>query len=158
MIYWLNRRAERALEGYLARVVSGSMRVYRSADLTPRQFPCAVVRVHTGRRFDGEMYAANIMEASVVVMTEYARVINASAQVLQEFEEVEEAAASSVKEALFIEDLAAQLNAVGVQGITFSLAQIGDDTTKPVTDNQEEDGMVSMVFFSLLLHAGAKEF
>jgi len=157
MIFWLNRRVEQAIAAYLRGQVAGGVQVYRSSDLTPRQFPCAVVRAHSVARFGGEIYAAQRISAMVVVMTEFARAIDGNAQVIEEFEEIEEKAVSCVMEALFIDDLCEQLNAAGVEGISFSYAAIGDDSGRPVIAQLSEDGTLSMVEIPLVLHAGPTE-
>lgn len=155
MIYWLNRRVERAFAAYLAQIVSGEMRVYRSGDLASRQFPCVVVRAHQVQRVPGELSAVNRMLVTCTVMHEFARIVDSTATVIEEFEEVEERNVSAVLEALFISDLATQLNAVGVDGLTINFAEIGDESN--VTSEQEEDGTVSKTHIPLIVHAGAKE-
>lgn len=157
MTFWLNRRVERALQSYLQTLCSSSMKIYRSAQLEPRQFPCAVVRAHQNRRYVGEVYAANRMIASVMVMTEYASEIDGNAVEVSKFEEIEEIAVSSVLEALFVDDLAAQLTAVGIPGISISYAAIGSADGDPVTSQSDEDGNVSIVEIPLVIMAGSTE-
>jgi hypothetical protein len=156
MIYWLNRRAERALEKVLRETCShANMRVYRSADMTPRQYPCAVVRVTACQRPTGAVYAGNRMMASVNVMTEFAKIVGPNANVIEEFEAIEEAAVSRVMEALFVDDLATQLNAQQVSGVTFSFAAIGDESG--VTSRIAEQDTVSVVEIPLILRAESTE-
>ena len=157
MIYWLNRRVERAFESYLRTIVGGQMRVYRSADIASREFPCAVVRAHQNRRFSGETNATNIMSVSVVVLTEYARTIDDSAVVVEEFEEIEERCVSAVLEAVYTNGLPALLNGVGVPGVTISYAALGSEDENPVTSQSDEDGTVSIVEIPLRVMAGATE-
>jgi hypothetical protein len=157
MTFWLNRRVERALQSYLQTLCSSTMKIYRSAQLAPRQFPCAVVRAHQNRRYVGEVYAANRMIASVMVMTEYASEIDGNAVEVSKFEEIEEIAVSSVLEALFVDDLAAQLTAVGIPGISISYAAIGSADGDPVTSQSDEDGNVSIVEIPLVIMAGSTE-
>ena len=157
MIFWLNRRVERALESYLKMILPGSVRVYRSADMTPRQFPCAVIRAHQNQRYGGDVYACNVMLVSIIVMTEFARVVNATAQLVNTFEETEEAAVSVVLDALYVDDLAAQLEATGTDGVSFAYAAIGSDGDPAVTSQSTEADTVSQVEIPLVIHAGAKE-
>jgi hypothetical protein len=155
--YWINKRAEAALAAYLATIVPGSVKVFRSTDLTSRQYPCVVARVHTASRYKGQEYAAQILTASVVVMVEFARAINGAAAVIKEFEEVQEAAVSSVFEGLNMDEgeLAAALNATGTDGITFSHAAIGDESG--LMSLSSEEGMVSITEIPLRFIAGPKE-
>jgi hypothetical protein len=156
VIYWLNRRAERALEKVLRETCGhANMRVYRSADMTPRQYPCAVVRVMTCQRPTGAVYAGNRMMATVSVMTEFAKIVGPNANVIEEFEAIEEAAVSRVMEALFVDDLATQLNAQQVPGVTFSFAAIGDESG--VTSRIAEQDTVSVVEIPLILRAESTE-
>lgn len=158
MIYWLSRRAETALAAYLATILPGTVKTYRSTDLTSRQFPCAVARVHSASRYKGQEYAAQILTASVAVLVEFAREIDGNAAVVREFEEVQEAAVSAVMEALNLDtgELATALTATGAQGIQFSFAAIGDDSG--LVSLSSEDGMVSITEIPLRLIAGPKEF
>jgi hypothetical protein len=133
------------------------MRVYRSADLTPRQFPCAVVRAKLNQRMSGEVFAANRMLVSVFVMTEYAPMVDAQAGTVQEFEEREEDAVSAALDALYVDDLATQLNAQDVSGVTISYAVPGDGSGNPVTSESSEENNVSIVEIPLIVHAGARE-
>jgi len=157
MIFWLNRRVERAIESYLKTIVSGSLRVYRSADMVNRQFPCAVIRAHQNRRFTGEVYACNKMYGSIIVMTEFAHVVGSTAKIVEKFEEIEEAAVSSVLAAVYVDDLAAQLEATKTDGITISYAVPGSDEDNPVTSQSAEVDGVSQVEIPLTIMAGAKE-
>ncbi len=155
MIYWLNRRVERALESHLRASVGSDMRVYRSADLSPRQFPCVVVRAHENRRYPGELYAANRMTVSLLVMHEFARVVDGQGVVTDEFEDIEERNVSSVLEAVYRDDLAAVLEATNTDGVTISYAMPG--SADGLTSASSEDGMVSIVEIPLQITAGAKE-
>jgi hypothetical protein len=157
VIYFLNRRAETALAAYLASKVPGTVKVYRSTDLTSRQYPCAIARVHTASRYKGETYAAQILTGSVMVMVEFAREIDGGAAVVREFEEVQEAVVSAVMEALNLDtgELATALNATGTKGITFSHAAIGDDSG--LMSISGEEGMVSTTEIPLRFIAGPKE-
>jgi len=159
MIFWLNRRVERAIEGYLRTIVQGEMRVYRSADMTPRQFPCAVVRAHQNMRYKGQVYAANRMLVSVLVMSEFVREVDADAQLVENHEDVEERCVSAVLEALYLDDgeLETALNAVGVDGVQINYAAIGSGDDPSVTSQSAEDGGMSIVEIPLVIHAGAKE-
>ena len=159
MIYWLNRKTERALAAYLGTVVPGEMRVYRSTDMTPRQFPCAVVRAHTVRRLKGQAHAGNRIEASVIVMNEYANTVDGQAAVVERFDEIEERSVSACMEALFLGDgeLATALNATGTDGVTFHYAAIGNDDDRPVVAQTTEDGNHSHVEIPLVIMAGAVE-
>jgi len=156
-IYWLNRRVERAVESYLKTIVPETIKVYRSSDLSERQFPCAVVRMSENRRFAGQMYAANRMMGSVIVMTEYARVVDDTAHVLEEFESVEEQAVSYVLEALYVDGLATLLNNQAIPGVNISYAMMGSDDPNPVTSVSEEEDNVSIVDIPLVIMAGATE-
>lgn len=158
MIYWLNRKVEQAVAGLLSNTVPGDFRVYRSADLTARQFPCAVVRSHQASRFGGQVHAAQLIDVTVTVMTEFARVVDSSAELVKEFEEQQESVVSSVLEVLYVDTLAADLTAIAVDGISFSMAQIGDGgSERPVIARNEEDGTVSMVEIPLQVVVGAVE-
>ncbi|MFH1603760.1 MAG: hypothetical protein ABIH03_07620 [Pseudomonadota bacterium] len=155
---FLHRRVERALESYLkTQVKDGSMRIYRSADMAAREYPCAVCRVFSSHRFRGELYAAQRILAAVRIMVEYADGISDAANVIKEFEDTEELAVSYVQNALMTTDLAAQLNAIGIPGITFSLAHIGDDSSMPTLAESEEVENVSVVQIPLVLIAGPVE-
>lgn len=157
MIYWLNRRVERALVGYLTKTLPGEYKAYRSCDLTPRQFPCAVARVYQVMRFKGEIHACNRMLASIMVMTEFARVVDDDAKLIEEFEETEEKVVSAVMESFYIDDLATQLTAINIDGLSISYAALGGDGEYPVTSQLSEDGTVSIVEIPLVIHAGATE-
>jgi len=155
MIYWLNRRVEKAVEALLKTKCGDTMRVYRSADLTPRQFPCAVVRAHQNARIPGEMFAGTRMLVTISVMTEFARAIDGSAQVIEEFEAAEERAVSAVLDAINTDTLAADLQAVGIAGISVYWAMLGDESG--VTSTNEEQDNVSVVTIPLAVRAGEVE-
>jgi hypothetical protein len=157
MIYWLKTRAERAMAAYLATILPGSMRVYRSRDLTPRQFPCAVVRVDSCRRYAGQESAVQIITGSVVVLCEFAREVDDSARVLTEFEETQEESVTAVFEALQLDatELATALTATGSSGVVWSGAWIGDDTGR-VADSSE-DGLVAVETVAWHAVIGPKE-
>ncbi|MBM3889381.1 MAG: hypothetical protein FJ388_09670 [Verrucomicrobia bacterium] len=155
MIYWLNRRVERAVEALLKTTCGDKMRVYRSADLTPRQFPCAVVHMMQNARVVGEMHAGNRMLGAIAVMTEFARVVDGDAQVIEEFEATEERAVSAVLDAVYTDTLAADLQAQGISGVTIYYAAVGDEAG--VTSQSSEDGGVSVVTIPLVVRAGAVE-
>lgn len=154
MIYWLNRRVERAIEAYLKTIVPDTIPVYRRI-MTPHQFPCMHVRAHQNQRFTGSVYACNRMLAGVRVITEYADTIDAAGSVLEQFEDIEERAVSYALEALYVDDLAAQLNAQAISGLHVSYAVPGGDSSNPVTSVSSEDGTVSIVEIPLIIHAGA---
>jgi hypothetical protein len=160
VIYWLNRRIERAVAAYLTQMVPGEMRVYRSGDMASRQFPCAVVRAHTNRRFAGQAHACNVTEVSVLVMTEFAKVIDGStAKLVEAFEDIQERCVSAVLEALYLGDgeLATALTETGTAGVSFSYASCGSGGDEAVTSQVTEDGPVSVVEIPVRVHAGAVE-
>ena len=157
MIYWLNRRVEKAIESLLKTKCGDTMRVYRSADMTPRQFPCAVVRAYRNERFGGEVHAGDRMLVTVSVMTEFAAVVDGGAQAVENFEDIEERAVSAVLESLYVADLAEQLTAQAIPGVTIRYAVPGDGGANPVTSQSAEENNVSVVEIPLIVHAGAAE-
>ena len=157
MIFFLNRKVEQVIAGYLGKTLPGTMKVYRAMDLTPRQFPCAVVRCPKSMRFAGELHACQKFEVSIFVLTEMCKEINPSAQVLKEYEEIQEQVVSATMQALYIEDLKNQLEAIKIDGISISYAEIGDSEENPVLADCDEENGVGIVLIPLKIHAGAKE-
>lgn len=157
MIFFLNRKVEQVIAGYLSKTLPGTMKVYRAMDLTPRQFPCAVVRCGASARYAGEVYACQKFAVSVYVLTEMAKEINSSAQTLLEYEEIQETVVSATLEALYIETLKNELADIEVDGIEISYASIGNSEEAPMIASCDEENGVGVVEIPLIIHAGAKE-
>ena len=123
----LEELAEDAVAAYLTAKVSGDMRVYVGEMSKERQFPCAVVVLDTCEPLseEAEWHDACKITGVIAVLTEDADEIDDAGIVVRTARERNVAARSDIMDAVCISGLNAQLAAQDIDGIAFSMAQVG---------------------------------
>ena len=124
----LEERAEDSVATYL-KAQCGNMRVYAAWTMSEPQFPCAVVHCSESGPISetANWHEARELKIAVAVITEAAPLIQDGVEILSARER-NAIARSDVLATLGVDGLGALLNAAGIAGIYFAMAQVGTCT------------------------------
>lgn len=122
----LEELTEDAIAEYLRPMLSQYMVVYKAGETTEPQYPCAIVFAGDSNAVSepAEWHDARAVTVIVSVFSENAPVLDDSGQTQKTARDRNADARSEVMNALAVSDLVTHLNAQGIDGIAFDMAQV----------------------------------